>query len=321
MQIPQDKFTRITARVIAKNRGDDPVSLAEKIIERLSEEFEDVDSGVFGVPTGGRPPKQEEELEVDMDTLAKFRAKGPQKVKDPGPVYPPSSQRSIVLPGDAEFEKAVRMTEAERREQIGKATTGYRITKVEEPGGTSDVEYWTYEKLIEEVTRNTPDRFFFVPNGMEPDCKVLAVRNILSKYPFGFIQIQYSNPQVSGDRVDRDGNGEAIPVFGLTATYDFKTTDRVIDTDAAMNKLVDQLKGMYAPRGGHIGDREIGPSLMDSWSNAAPGMKGSVDVRGTNNWGMVGNGTVRVKVGNREYDVPDTKQAIAEQVIAVNRRG
>ncbi len=233
-----DAIQSLFTKIIIRNKGKDPISLAEKLTDALEVIIETSDSG------SGLPP-----LRIERQTATREAGEPEEKGWEPGRTVaasPPVQGTSglIVLAGDKEFEEAKRAHEVKA---IGKPLA---LSSIGRPASSKMVKTWDYSSLSNFLHANTPEKVLFQPNGTADGTKVLAVRNVLTLQGTDTVRLQYQSPQMGEDsiRAGDEFSGGACSI-ALVASKTFTLYDPTdIDMEEVMNDIARQLKGLYAPR-------------------------------------------------------------------------
>ena len=249
MELNEQKLHTAFVNVITRNRGADPLTLADKLVERLAYLMEDADSS-FGVDpiriTRSEPETLAPELEPVKRKLERER----------GAALPPPQSSIIIMPETEEFKQAEKMISGEGSRNV-KPTRLSRVTDASKP----PQKYWDYASLIQQLARSTPEKFYFTPNG-RPDAKILAVRNIISQQGLDQVRIEYGNPGISDDRMDEAGDDKSF-VLGLKATKIISLFEPEVNIESIMDDLEAQLKGLYQDRTNMQSEVPLPPSPME----------------------------------------------------------
>lgn len=284
MDLSRTKLENAFQKVITRNRGADPITLSEKLVDTLEIIYELSDTGY------GAPPLR---ITEDEDRAG-------EKVKEmPAPkreVMAPEAPRAgmLLTPDDPEFRKAEQALRAER--ERGSIPSPTRISQVGAPAGQeSNVQYWTADSLVTWLNENFPRELIFTPHGMPDHVKVLARLNVEAQ--INIVQphaarVTYSHESMNQDGMDAStmvGDGQSKTNISLIASKLYTTNQQSIDVERDVADLLDQLKGLYKPRPRQMEPGWIGDSAMDGWNANQPGMKDSESIRGTRGWNMVDN--------------------------------
>lgn len=250
MDLSREKLESAFAKVIIANREADPLTLAEKLRERLTYLMEDADGGSDILPV--RIVDASAEEAQDRQDARKAKARITPVQKERSNLAPPAPKSSLILtPDDPEFQEASRMAGQPAHSRPLGAGHVSKIGRGEDPG-IANAEYWTIETLGAALQSGTPEEFYFVPKGMEEQQKVRAVRNIqwqMNAVGPHMVRLEYKNPGVGDDRSTTDSSGQLQEVvLGLTATKLFHLGMRDLDLSGAMDSIVTQLEGLYQPR-------------------------------------------------------------------------
>jgi hypothetical protein len=290
MELSRARLESAFAKILAKNRDSDPLTLAEKLVERLEWIMDDVE-----VATDIKPVKivdWEEDVKQEVAETPKPAKARVKPLKQEGGVRPPPlPEKSMILtPDDPEFQKAAK--------EAGQSRPSRSVARVSNigHGGTEpskSVEFWTVETLIKALSDNTPAEFFFVPNGMDDSLKVKAVRNIqpiiMTQGP-SIVRLEYANPGVSQDRSTTNTAGQLDEVvLGLIASDTFTLDMTDLNIEAAMDKIEGQLKGLYAPRSSSSEPMGRDPGPIEQMFNMndpkrRTPMGESYDIHGESGW-------------------------------------
>ena len=298
MNLSREKIERAFVKVIATHRDKDPITLAEKMVDRLEYLMEDADEGFGAQPlriTREEPEVLDEslwrykrEMERDRERILDDHQISPENKKsrlDDLDQTPPLPKNSLVItPDHPEFRKAEKMM-AEKQAPVRPVS----VTKLGNPKAPAGkpVQYWTMETLIEVLHRETPAEILFTPNGMRETVKVEAVRNVQPLQGLDIVRLEYSSPQVSGDRME--GTDEKTFVIGLTATHTFNLYEQDLHISEAMDKILIQLKGLYRDRSRGIAEVALPPSPMDGFNYRKNPMGAEHSISMQDGWGTVGD--------------------------------
>lgn len=316
MELSRDKIIKAFYKVIAGNRGADPVTVAEKLADRLDNMIDDADSGT------GRPISIIREEVIDEEewrgdptaTRVRNDLVKQRKERDPETAYPPPASSGLIIsPSEDEYRKALAI---HAKEKTAPGPVPVRVSQVHEPPSPANAEpkmYWDYAGLAAKLASCTPEEMYFTPNG-KPDLKVKAVRNIYQMIGSFMVRLEYANPEVSGDRAPEDPDKNGPFVIGLTAMKTFSLTDKSFSIDVAMAGIVTQLQGLYRDRTGLRSEVDIGPAPIDSWNMNNSPMGGKVEIRGQRGWVSQGQGFRTVEVGGTSFEVPNTAPAFEQSM-------
>lgn len=307
MPIDPQKLTDRIFKTLTRNRDLDPLTLAEKVSERVTDYLEDcgivegvglagsVDEAREQIREYGDPRRVLDRLEsTATGRRSRLEPFPTERRREPSPAPPQPAGKLIALPGDPEFERA----ESLRREEAepARVSTGARVSKIGATAETtSETAYWTTEGLIKYLEQKFPPRVRFTPDGMEETVRIEAVRNIqaqINTYGANGVRITYAHEGVSQDGMDDlnpVGEGLAKVNIAPIASHLFSCAEQTIDVEGVLSKLGDQLCGLYAPRRKNMEPGYIGEPPIDSWNAGNPGMKDSDSIRGSNGWKSVDN--------------------------------
>jgi hypothetical protein len=256
VDLSEEKIVNAFARVIIKNSETDPITLAERLKDRLIHLMEDAEGG-----SGMLPVRIVEESAEDRPRSTTRR---PTPVRDKQTALPPPPKSSLIItPDDPEFEEAARQT---RTSSPGGRSRPSNIGP-EATGTDSSIEYWSLETLIKALNDNTPSEVYFTPNGMDAGVKVRAVRNVqaivMIQGPH-LVKLTYKNAGVADDYSSTDANGQLDHVvIGLIASETFSLTERNLNIEGRMDSIMQQLAGLYAPRSQNMEPSGRDPGPLD----------------------------------------------------------
>lgn len=294
MELDRQKVEEAFARLLSKNRDKDPITLAEKLTDRLIALYEDSDGSTDMPPLEFTSGDQRERGEVPHRRAPVQPMRKETGVKPP-PVAPSGASSMIAMPGDPEFEQAERA--------LGKPQDLRSAGRVSNLGQSkqaamSDTIYWDLPDLIKSLEEKTPAQFTFIPLGCDESVKVLARRNIQSQIMTvgpHLVRLEYSNPGVADDYSTVDASGQLDEVkIGLKATHMFSCNMQELDIERAMDLIERQLQGLYAPRSESMEPegRDPGP-IQNMFSMTDPKrrtpMGQAVRIEGAPGWRMALN--------------------------------
>lgn len=314
--MPLDEKRTISAfyKVISRSPAcrdlslEEKLGLAGKLWERLEYLVEDEDLEIsIGTPEDAVRDRGDEPIQ---------RGPKPRRVepisRQSGPPPLDEKHRLIIPAGDKEFEEAKRQYEEEQR---GPARPGFRVTKLNSPAaGGGDVQYWTMESLIAYLQENFPPKISFTPDGVPEGTRVVAVRNIIAvpnAYPPNGVKILYAHEGINQSAIDpTEAGGGGISKINIApiAMHLFLCNEQTIDVEGVLQKLADQLCGLYKARGKHTEPGWIPDPPIDSWSDKADGMRESDGSKWNKEWSPVADPQADVLRGivhiNRSQGTP-----------------
>jgi hypothetical protein len=301
MDLSKDKIDTAFAKVIIANRDADPLTLAEKLRERLTYLMEDAEGGSDIMPV-----RIVDEAQAEPTRTARNRI---TPVKEKLATAPPAPKSSIILmPDDPEFQEAA-------KGGASRPSSLPRVSKIgqEEDAGASNVDYWTVEALGKALQDGTPSEFYFVPKGLDDSQKVRAVRNIqwqMNAVGPHMVRLEYKNPGIGDDRSTQDSNGQLYEVvIGLTATKIFHLGMRDLDLPGAMESIVTQLEGLYQPRSQNTEPSGRDPGPLD------------FNMNDPKRSGPMGIALPKEKMDPNWNTVADPQALVLRSVIQSNQRG
>lgn len=222
MTLSYQAILKALTRVIIKNSGQDPITMAERCTDALETLIEASDEG------DGIPPL----------SIAREPAQEPRRTT---PAPPPAStgKSPIILPTDKEFKDAVK--------EHGRG--GLVLSKVGQPSDRRQAKLWSYETMVDALMQGTPEEFYFQPDGTPDGTRVLAKRNILTLQGTDTVRLMYANPQMGDDSIqpgDNFSGGKCA--ISLQATVTFTLFDESLDIPVAMAHIMEQCRGLYRAR-------------------------------------------------------------------------
>jgi len=299
VDLSREKLETAFARLISRNSGADPITLAEKLADCLDT--------LMAFSEGGSdiPPVR---LVDEPDAQPRSRV-GPVRADRANPTPPAPKSSIILMPDDPEFQEATRGVHP------SKPATVPRVSKIgqEEDAGDRSMDYWTIETLQKALESGTPSEFYFVPKGCSEEMKVRAVRNIqwqMNAVGPHMVRLEYKNPGVGDDRSTIDSNGQlGDVVLGLQATKLFHMGMRDLGLPAAMDSIVTQLEGLYQHRSQNTEPSGRDPGPLDFNMN---------DPRRA---GPMGIALPKEKMDPNWQQVSDPQGLVLRSVVQANKRG
>ena len=312
--LDEARIASATYKILVRHRDMDPITLSEKVAERIMWMQED-----SGEDAGTAPSV----------AAAKEKSYQPPKREIPRPPIPSQEgQRLVIGPDDPEFAKA----EAQFKIEHEKPIQARRVSQLATPTGAqnrdSSVQYWTVETLSDFCHKNFPVRVAFTPDGLPPEAKAVAIRDVkavIHTIPPNGVRVIY-RPSNEGDGGIHLGTdvGEVAGVSQVNipraATILFSCGDADIDVQRAMASITDQLRGIFRVRPQNMEPGYLPPPPMDSWNAFNPGMKDADSVRGTGRWSVVGSETETITLpSGNSYNVTHNTNEQVSQVVQLNR--
>lgn len=251
MELTREKLESAFAKVISKNRDLDPLTLSEKLVERLSYIMEDADGG-----SDLQPVRIVDEASAATEPEPPRKKVSPMRPRDTTAAPPVPSSSIIVAPDEQAMQEALEHADPRLRGSAAPKPKAGRPQRLSSVGGgqapSAGIEYWTLEELIKSLMESTPEQFYFTPNGCEVNVKVLAKRNvrpiIMTQGP-SIVRLEYASPDVSEDHFSTNERGELdVAYLSLIASQTFTLDQNDLDIPGKMDKIEETLKGLYAPR-------------------------------------------------------------------------
>ncbi len=156
----------------------------------------------------------------------------------------PQEKRLLIVPGDKEFKEATSdLSGLDKRNGKIKPIPLTRV-QVSQRANMPERQWWVPETLIQEITRNFPEKITFTPDGLEETHKITVVRNILNQAGLNIVNLEYAHPDMNQDM----GSTAGVVKIPLVARVSFSVYDKEIDIEKTMAVMMTQLRGMYKPR-------------------------------------------------------------------------